>query len=73
VGTGLFLFEIRDVFFQLGKETVDMKQENIPTYVRQELELRAFDTYHSLLWKDAEYIALAAFRDGYSHNGYGYR
>lgn len=72
MGTGLFLSEIRAVFYQIGKETVGMKSEDIEPYVKQQLETRAFDTYHSLMWKEAENIALEAFKDGYRHNGFSY-
>lgn len=64
---GLFLFEIRPVFYQLGKETVDLKPHEIEAFVKAQLEERAFDTYHSLMWREAEYTALTAFRDGYSY------
>jgi len=72
MGSGLFLFEIWGVFYQIGKETVDMKPEDIEPYVKQQLETRAFDTYHSLMWKEAEYTALEAFKDGHRHNGFSY-
>lgn len=69
---GLFLFEIRPVFYQLGKETVGLKPQEIQAFVKSQLEERAFDTYHSLMWREAEQIALAAFEDGYRHNGYSH-
>lgn len=69
---GLFLFEIRGVFYQLGKEAVSVKPHEIEAHVKALLEERAFDTYHSLLWQQAENIALDAFRDGLRHSGYGY-
>lgn len=69
---GLFLFQIRDVFFQLGKEHFDMKPQEIEAYVKAQLEIRAYDTYHSLMWREAKNIALAAFADGYNHNGYSH-
>lgn len=69
---GLFLFQIRSVFYQLGKEAVDMTPQEIEAYVKAELEKRAYDTYHSLMWKEAEYMALSAFADGYRHNGYSH-
>ena len=70
---GLFLFEIRPAFYQLGKESYGLKPQDIESYVKEQLEIRAPDTYHSLMWREAEYTALTAFTDGYNHNGYSYR
>lgn len=70
---GLFLFEIPAVFYQLGKETIDMKSCDIVSFVKQQLEIRAFDTYHSLMWQQAENAAIDAFTEGYKRNGYSFR
>lgn len=70
--SGLFLFEIRDVFFQLGKEHYDMNHVEREAFVKEQLEIRAYDAYHSLMWKEAENTALSAFENGYRHNGYSY-
>ena len=70
---GLFLFEIRPAFYQLGKEATGINPfDSIEAHVKALLEKLAFDTYHSLLWKQAENIAINAFRDGLMHNGYSY-
>lgn len=69
---GLFLFQIHDVFYQLGKERFDVDPQEIEAYVKAQLEEQAFDTYHSLMWREAENMALSAFRDGYRHNGYSH-
>jgi hypothetical protein len=61
---GLFLFEIREVFYRLGEES-NIQPHAIEGFVKALLEERAFDTYHSLQWKEAEGIALRAFTDGY--------
>jgi hypothetical protein len=70
---GLFLFQIPAVFYQIGKECCDLSHTEREAFVKSQLEIRAFDTYHSLMWKEAEYTALCAFEDGYRHNGYSYR
>ena len=70
---GLFLFEIPAVFYQLGQQSHGMDQAKREAYVKEQLEIRAYDTYHSLMWREAERAALVAFEDGYRHNGYSYR
>lgn len=66
---GLFLFQIHDVFYRIGLETINIRPNQIDMHVKQLLEEKAYDTYHSLMWREAENIALSAFKDGYRHNG----